>query len=124
MLGAVKDARLRLAPLRGGLRPSLTAPARLGDREGSGRKAFRPPTHRLRRGSNRRLGKGEAIDGTAPEEAPTGTEPTDNDPLWATAVPFPPELVRRLDALAAKVGVVDPNTPIIGPVTLGESEAH
>ena len=41
VLGAVKDTRLRLAPLRGGLRPSLTAPARRARRKASGRKAPR-----------------------------------------------------------------------------------
>lgn len=39
-------------------------------------------------------------------------------------MPFPPGLVRRLEALAAEVGMVDLDTPIVGSVALGESEPH
>ena len=64
------------------------------------------------------------MDGTGTDDAPREQGPADDDPVWAAAVPFPPGLVRRLEALAAEVGAVDFNAPIVGPVTLDESGLH
>ncbi|MDN3563529.1 hypothetical protein ACFQY5_39620 [Paeniroseomonas aquatica] len=64
------------------------------------------------------------MDGTGTDEAPRKQELASDDPVWAAAVPFPPGLVRRLEALAAEIGMVDLDTPIVVPVALGESEPH
>ncbi len=52
------------------------------------------------------------------------TTPTSNNPPWTAAVPFPLELMRRLDVLAAEIGAVNPDVPILGTVAFGESEPH
>lgn len=64
------------------------------------------------------------MDDTGMDEAPRGQEPTGDNLVWEAAVPFPPELVSRLEALAAEVGAVDLDAPIVDPVTLGESDMH
>ena len=64
------------------------------------------------------------MNGTAAEDDQAGAGPTDDDPLWIEAVRFPPGLARRLNALVAETGPVDPAATIVGPVTLGEAGAH
>lgn len=64
------------------------------------------------------------MDGTGTDDAPRKQELAGDDPVWAAVVPLPPGLVRPLEALAAEVGMVDLDTPIVGPVALGESEPH
>ncbi len=64
------------------------------------------------------------MDGTGTNEALGEQESADDDRMWAAVIPLPSGLVRRLEALAAEVGAMDPGAPNVGPVALGELGPH
>lgn len=123
MFGAVKDARCtRTAARWSAAIPDRPCTPLQPDGVGTeGVPAINPSSPaRVEQKARERGSDGRHGHGRSPGEQ----EPAGDDPAWTAAVPFPPGLVRRLEVLAAEVGAVAPDAPIVGPVTLGESGTH
>ena len=125
-LGAVKDARPWRAPLRGGLRPSLTAPARRDARtasDGVGRRRDEgrpdPSTRGLRPGSNKGLTGKEvagllASHGATPNRHGLGSRDVGGRCQLPQLFRCEPGCIRAVADLAVRHPALDPGQRVQG----------